>query len=157
MSALSVNVKRYIVQALACFDTPTEVSKAVKEEYGLDVPRQQISKYDPTKVMGQGLSKELRQLFEETRAKFKNDVEAIPIAQQSFRLRSLAKMHAEASQQGNKDMAARLLEQAAKEIGGAYTSVRRIGNVPGEGPLKVEHTTPLTDDELDKLARGASA
>ena len=33
-------VKAFVVQALACFDTPSEVAKAVKEEFGLVVSRQ---------------------------------------------------------------------------------------------------------------------
>ena len=37
MAALKSDVKAFIVQALACFDTPTQVSQAVKQEFDIDV------------------------------------------------------------------------------------------------------------------------
>lgn len=125
MPALDVKVKRFIVRALACWDTPSQVAASVKEEFGIEVTRQQVATYDPTKVNGRELSKELTALFNETRAKFKSEIDEIPIANQAFRLRSLARMHQVAETRGNADLAARLLEQAAKEQGGAYTDRRR--------------------------------
>lgn len=37
MAKLSEAEKRFIVQALACYDTPTQVVGAVKEEFGTGV------------------------------------------------------------------------------------------------------------------------
>ena len=48
MAALSPEVKAFIVQALACFDTPTQIASQVKQEFGLDISIQQVSSYDPT-------------------------------------------------------------------------------------------------------------
>jgi hypothetical protein len=45
---LSGPVKAFIVQRLARFDAPSQVVKAVKEEFGLDVSRQRVHFYDPT-------------------------------------------------------------------------------------------------------------
>jgi hypothetical protein len=42
MAALSEDVKRFIVQALACFDTTAQVVESVKEEFGLLVLLQLI-------------------------------------------------------------------------------------------------------------------
>ncbi|WP_049058606.1 DUF2280 domain-containing protein, partial [Achromobacter xylosoxidans] len=67
MAKLTEAYKRYIVQALACWDTPSQVAEAVKEEYGLDVPRMQVAQYDPTKVAGKDLAKKWVQLFHDTR------------------------------------------------------------------------------------------
>ncbi|KTC33210.1 hypothetical protein AO265_35290 [Pseudomonas sp. ABAC61] len=55
MAALKNEVKSFIVQALACFDTPSQVVEAVKNEYGLVVTRQQVETHDPTKAAGKGL------------------------------------------------------------------------------------------------------
>jgi hypothetical protein len=52
-----INQKRFIVQALACYGIPSEVSAALKEEMGIDVARTQVAQYDPTKVAGAKLSK----------------------------------------------------------------------------------------------------
>lgn len=50
MAALSPEVKAFIVQALACFDTPTKVVEQVKQEFGLAVALQQVKQNDPAKV-----------------------------------------------------------------------------------------------------------
>src|SRR5690606_23073396 len=92
MARLNDAQKRYIVQALACYDTPAQVAEAVKEEFGLDVHRAQVAQYDPTKVSGQDLAKKWRDLFEETRKRFRAEVAEIPIADQAYRMRQLHRM-----------------------------------------------------------------
>lgn len=39
MAKLNDTHKTFIVQAQACWDRPSQVSDAVKEEFGLDMPR----------------------------------------------------------------------------------------------------------------------
>lgn len=124
MAALRDEVKRFIVQALACYDTPTQVSIAVKEEYGLDVGRQQVAAYDPTKHAGRSLSQKWTVLFNDTREKFRETTAMIPIAQQSFRLRALERIFAKAENMRNLPLAMQALEQAAKETGEAYVNRR---------------------------------
>lgn len=126
MAALTESVKLAIVQALACFDTPSQVSKAVKQEFGIEVPRMQVAQYDPTKQAGRNLSKKLQAVFEATRASFLSDVSTIPIAQQAFRLRVLHRSMSKAEESGNISLVAQLLEQAAKESGGAFTNRREL-------------------------------
>ncbi|WP_080703047.1 DUF2280 domain-containing protein [Bordetella bronchiseptica] len=65
MATLSDAAKRFIVQAFACYDTPSQVAEAVKEEFGIDVPRNQVGQYDPTKVAGAALATKWRDLFQE--------------------------------------------------------------------------------------------
>jgi hypothetical protein len=45
MATLTEDAKRHIVQALACFDTPTQVVQSVMEEFSVDVPRSQVLCY----------------------------------------------------------------------------------------------------------------
>lgn len=122
MAALKEEIKQYIVQALACYDTPQQVSEQLKEEFGLVVERPQVQSYDPTKVQGRSLSKKYKDLFEATRAKFLEAVSEIPIANQAVRLRSLQRMHDKAMRGGNSVLAASLLEQVAREVGGNFTN-----------------------------------
>lgn len=154
MAALDVKVKRFIVSSLACWDTPTQVAKSVREEFGIEITRMQVATYDPTKAAGRELSKELKALFAETRAKFKSELDAIPIANQAYRLRSLARMHARAEEQGNAALAAQLLEQAAKETGGAYTNRRQIEGGDPAKPIHHAHhrAADLSDDDLASIA-----
>lgn len=159
MAKLDLKVKRFIVTQLACFDTPSQVSAAVKEEFGLDIGRAHVQRYDPTKIQGSELSQELRSLFTETRAKFKTDVEAIPLANQTARLRALSRLHANAESRGNAVLAASLLEQIAKEVGGAYTNTRRHEGGDPSKPIHHAHhkAEDLTDDDLAAIASSGSA
>lgn len=130
MAALKDEVKQFIVQALACFDTPTQVSNAVKEEFGLIVPRQQVSAYDPNTYVGRRLSKKWRVIFEDTRKAFRENVAEIPIASRAFRLRALARMAQGAENTRNIALAVQIIEQAAKEVGDVFVN-RRI-DAPSE-------------------------
>jgi hypothetical protein len=124
MAALRDEVKLFIVQALACFDTPTQVSVAVKDEFGLDVPRQQVATYDPEKYVGRQLSAKWKTIFNDTRARFREDTAAIPIASRAFRLRALARMAQQAEGMRNIALAVAVIEQAAKEVGDVYVNRR---------------------------------
>lgn len=145
MATLNDGVKAFIVQALACFDTPSEVSAAVKEEFGLDVGRQQVSAYDPYKAQGKSLSKKWRDYFDSERKKFKEERESVAIANRSYRLRRLQKIVEGAK--GNHFLVMKALEQAAKDEGGMYTNTR-IEKVPQhEDAPKPDYTLPLKPDE----------
>jgi hypothetical protein len=122
MAALKDEVKQFIVQALACFDTPTQVANAVKEEFGLVVSRQQVACYDPNCYVGRNLSQKWRIVFEDTRKKFREDTAAIPIASRAFRLRALARMAQQAEGMRNIALAVSVIEQAAKEVGDVYVN-----------------------------------
>lgn len=119
---LTDEVKIFIVQRLACWDTPSQVAKSVNDEFGLNLPRQNIHKYDPTVKAGQELSEKLRTIFEETRKAFTEETSAIGIAHKAVRLRALDRMARTAEDRGNILGAAQLIEQAAKEVGGAFTN-----------------------------------
>lgn len=138
MAKLTEPIKIAIVQGLACFDTPTQVAEAIKEEFGVVLSRQQVGSYDPTKPnnASKGIAKKLRALFEETRKQFLESAAEIPIAQQSYRLRALQRNFQKADAKGNIAMAAQLLEQAAKEAGGAFTNRRELTG-KGGSPLTV--------------------
>lgn len=115
-------VKAFVVQRLACWDTPSQVSKAVKDEFGIELPRQNIHRYDPTVKAGADLSLKLRTLFEETRKVFTEETANIGISHKAVRLRRLDRMATALEERGNVLGAAQLLEQAAKECGGSFTN-----------------------------------
>lgn len=127
MAALKDEVKAFIVQALACFDKPSQVAASVKEQFKLDVTRQQVECYDPTKYAGRGLNKKWRTLFEDTRDQFRKDSAAIGIANRSARLRLLDRMAEKAEAKGNMALAMQILEQAAKEMGDMYIRPKNDG------------------------------
>lgn len=122
MAALKNDVKAFIVQALACFDTPSQVAQAVKEEFGIEVSRQQCESHDPTKRAGSTLAKKWVTLFHDTRKRFREETAEIPIANRAYRLRALGRMAEKAEGMRNMGLAIQILEQAAKEVGDVYVN-----------------------------------
>ena len=125
MAALSSEVKAFIVQALACFDTPSQVAEAVKREFNIDVSRQQVESHDPTKRCSKTLAKRWVEMFHDARKRFREETVDIPIANRAYRLRALGRMAEKAENMKNMALTAQLLEQAAKEVGDVYVN-RRI-------------------------------
>jgi len=125
-------IKRFIVNALAAFDTPSQVAAAVKEEFGLDVSRQAVEAHDPTKHAGRALALKWREMFEASRAGFITDATLVPIAHRSTRLRALQRMAHAAEKAKNYPLAAQLHKQAAEEMGNAYTNRRELTGKDGK-------------------------
>lgn len=153
MAALKNEVKSFIVQALACFDTPSQVVEAVKNEYGLVVTRQQVETHDPTKVAGKGLALKWAILFHDTRKRFREETAEIPIANRAYRLRALGRMAEKAENMKNMALTAQLLEQAAKEVGNVYVN-RQTKN---ENPHDNVPPTSVRVDVVDARKPDADA
>ncbi|MDX0182548.1 DUF2280 domain-containing protein [Sinorhizobium meliloti] len=138
----SDQVKTYVVQALACFDTPAVVAKSVKAEFDVVISPQAVEAYDPTKRAGRKLSQRFRLLFEETRKTFLEDTATIAISHRAVRLRALQRMAEKAETQGNMVLAASLMKQAAEEVGNAYTNRRELTGKDGKDlPVPVSPVT----------------
>ena len=125
-------LKAYVVQALASFDSPSQVAAALKEEFGIELSPQAIQTYDPTKHAGRNLSERWRVYFEQSRKAFIEDTSAIPIAHRSTRLRALQRMASAAEKARNFPLAAQLHKQAAEEMGNAYTNRREVTGKDGK-------------------------
>lgn len=119
---LTDEIRTFIVQALACFDPPSVVVAAVKDEFGRVTTPQAVQAYDPTKHAGKKIAKKWREMFDATRKAFIDNTATIGISHKATRLRALERMAIKAEKQGNIALAVRLHEQAAKEVGNAYTN-----------------------------------
>ncbi|ETA72325.1 MULTISPECIES: DUF2280 domain-containing protein [Mesorhizobium] len=139
---LNDEVKTFIVQALACFDSPSTVAASVKRELGIDVSRQLVESHDPNKKAASGLAPKWRVLFEETRKAFLEDTASIGISHRAVRLRALQRMADKAETMGNMSLAAQLHKQAAEEVGNAYTNRRELTGKDGKDlPVPVSPVT----------------
>ncbi|WP_346400142.1 DUF2280 domain-containing protein [Pseudomonas syringae] len=141
MAALTPEIKTFIVQALACFDSPSQVAESVKTNFGVTVSRQQVEIHDPTKRCSKGLAKRWVTLFEDTRASFRETMVEVPVANRAYRLRALGRMFEEAEARGNIAQGLKLLEQAAKECGDLYINrcVKSDNLVSGDAaPVRVD-------------------
>ena len=141
MAALSTEVKAFIVQSLACFDTPSKVIEQVKADFGVEVTRQQVSQYNPANAMAEKLSQKWRDLFSATRERFQAEVLDIPIANKAYRLRTLDRLAARTEKMKNFALTAQLIEQAAKECGDAYTNKQKVDHTSSDGSMATKPTT----------------
>ncbi|MFI7758511.1 DUF2280 domain-containing protein [Acinetobacter baumannii] len=150
MATLKEPVKIFIVQSLACRDTPQEVVEQVKQEFGVDISRSQCECYDPTKYSGRNLSKKFVELFESTREKFDEGLIDIPIANKYYRLKQYQR---QLDRTRNVKTALKILEQAAKDIGGQFTNRQEITGKDG-GPVQtVNSEIPVPMEDYLKARR----
>ena len=156
MAALKEPVKIFIVQSLACFETPQQVVDAVREEFGIEIERQQVASYDPTKATCRGMSKKLKDLFIRTRKDFKSNIYDIPLANKAVRLNELQKMYEDWNK--NKKMKQNIIKQIKDEMHGyeiqlldaqlKQLEIDKIKNGDGEGaddPTPVKVTIQVVD------------
>lgn len=143
--------KEFIVQRLACYDTPSEVAAAFKDEYGMEVAPQRVEAYDPTKRIGKDLSQKWRTLFEATRKGFLEHVEHhLPEANKAVRVRHLIHAARAYKSRGNYVGMADMLERVAKELGNVHTNRRELSGRDGK-PIEF---SDLTDEQLDSRLAG---
>ena len=139
---LSREQQTFVVQSLACFDSPTVVAAALRKEYSVTLTPQSIEAYDPTKKAGKNLADRWKAIFEETRKTFLEDTASIAISHRAVRLRALQRMADKAEGQGNMVLASSLLKQAAEEVGGSYTNRRELTGKDGKDlPVPVSPVT----------------
>ena len=140
MATLKEPVKIFIVQSLACRDTPQEVAELVKQEFKISIDRVQVAAYDPTDAAGKNLSKKFVELFNKTRADFDAGLIDIPIANKHYRLKQYQKQLERNAK--NTVMSLKILEQAAKDVGGQFTNRQEITGKDGEAlQTTVVHAT----------------
>lgn len=150
MAKLPAEIKAFIVQALACFEPPSRVVEMVKVEFGITITRQRVSAYEPSNAMARSLSSKWVVLFNTTRDKFQEETADIAISHKAYRLRVLDRMASSAERMNNYGMTAQLLEQAAKEVGGAYTNRVKVEKTRKEGGIIKEEAISLSPQQASE-------
>ena len=141
--------KAFVVQELACFGSPKEVSETLMEECAVQLAPQNIECYDPNKRAGQNLSKKWRVLFEHTRQAFLDHVETqVPHAHKAVRIKKLAGAADAFENAGNYMGMALMLEKIARELGNVHTN-RREFTGKNQGPIKFAAVAEMTDEQID--------
>lgn len=141
MASLRDSERREIVQRLACFESPTEVAEWASAEFEKDVTPNQVHHYDPTRA--KDTADKWEELFQETREAFLNDLDTIPLSHRAVRLRELTTLYERAKEQDNNEKAARMLKQAAKEVGDKFTNRQEVDH---SGGFMVQINPPESDD-----------
>lgn len=136
-------MQHYIVLLNASRMTPTQVVRHIKEHLGVDLRKQEVEYYDPTKTSGRQLRPELRIQFFIERANFDQTIQNISIASPNYRLRMLSNIAEAAMDSGNYRMALDAIELAEKIDGGAY---KKATGPCGYDPLH-ESVRNMSDEE----------
>jgi hypothetical protein len=125
MTKLTHEQRAFIVGKLAQFATVGEVVRAFKENFGTEITAQLVAHYDVS-CRGYNNGRKWKALFDQERATFLDEVARIGISHRTVRLKRLEDLWGRAVAAGNLGLAASFLEQAAKEVGGLYTSRREV-------------------------------
>jgi len=125
MAELTDPEKTAIVQALARFVRPVDIITMLREDFGTEIERWQVTKYNPTGASYEGGEK-WREIFDATRKAYLEDVASHPNANQGYRLGLLHEGIEAARKARNWPLVAQLLEQSAKEVGGVLTNERSL-------------------------------
>jgi len=118
MPTLTDEMKTFVVMGLARFDTPSEVARAVKSTFGVEMTRHHVHLYDP--ACAQRPASRWCELHAATRRAFLAELAQIGVSHKVVRLKLLDDMTHRAMENHYLEVAAAFLEQAAKECGGIY-------------------------------------
>jgi hypothetical protein len=147
---LPFNQKRFLVQQLACFETPTSAAALFKVEFGFEIKPNRVAYYNAHTKSAAALAPELVTLFDETRKQFLEKLEDVAIYHKAVQLRVLERALALAVNRGQIPMVIALVEAAAKIAGTITTKVdvKHSGKVTTE---VVDAARQRVFDRLDDL------
>ncbi len=145
--------RSFLVREFACFATPMEAADALREEYEIEIAPQSAQHYDATSGAGSDAAKKWHALFDVSRQAFLEDMKSrIPHADKALRIKKLARASDAFEKSKNYLAMARMLEQIAKEVGGAHTN-RFEHTGKDRGPIKYQPVSQMTDEELEDEIR----
>ena len=113
---LTAEHKAYIVVRLACYDSPRAIVKSLKEDFGIEVTRKGLERYNPTLFAGRACAEQWATLFYETRRKLVEGRADIGAAHKMVRIRWLDQMARRKIADEDTAEARALLKQAAGEM-----------------------------------------
>lgn len=116
MKRLPEPVKRRIGEHLACYQSPAEVTQLIEEEFDFTLTARHVRAYDPTSSQCT-IAQRWVDYHWAMRERFRNEAAYIPITHRAFRLYQLQQIFDDAFERGILRLAAKVLEQAAKEMG----------------------------------------
>lgn len=152
MARLKKHEKAFIVRSLARFMEPSQVVEAVKENFKIDVSRQQVECYDPTKVAGADLSQEFIDMFHEARKKYiEQPIYNVEGANDIVQLQILSDLLV--AKKSNVVMSIKLIDQMQKIVKGHYEKKIEITGKDG-GPLQTT-TVQATQEQVNEAVRKA--
>jgi hypothetical protein len=153
---LNAAQQRFVVQSLARFMSPSEVATAVKEHFEIELTRQAVERYDPTKAAGDGLKQELRDLFTKAREEYIAGTNNAPLAHKAYRLEVLLRLAEKAEAMKNLNLAGQLVKQAKEEVEGVAADTPN-SNGKSNSPAQANLTVTIKNESGASLQAGSGA
>ena len=125
MQRLTKDMKRRIVEHLACYCSHAETARLLDEEFGVSITLRHVRAYDPSTFQFAG-SADWIDYHRLVREKFAMEIQSIAISHRAYRLDRLQELFYDAKDNGHLRQAAKILEQAAKEVGYYYDKASAI-------------------------------
>lgn len=161
--------KTWLVIRWAAYGRGDEVRREFGEEFGFSPPAGVLRKYNLS-GMSEDQCKKLGKhkwfdLFTRSRNEFEASIKDIPVANATYRVKRLDEMFHHYFDRKAFTAAAKMLEQAAKETGGAFTNRREVdGQIKHdltveEVPMDVKRSTVaqrIREAVVDVLAQAAA-
>lgn len=154
---LPEHVKVFIVARYATFHSATDIQKEVKDEYGLEIEIGRIDFYngDRQQFRKSQMSIELQAAFAKIRADYMNELERIPIAHRTHRLKlmnDIVTAQLEKGARANAPLVLKALEQAAREVGNQFTNAVEVkGRVAHSHRAAPEDEEEVTPEEKENV------
>jgi len=152
---LSEDAKHYVVTSLAMWRGPTEILRVLAEDYGTPISAPGLWHYDPRNPE---CPKRWRDLHATTRAAFVANVSEIAIANPAWRLKERERLYRHVAEKANPNvpLATEILDQAARDAGGAFGNRLRVEESgPNGGPI--EHSVTGQIDHVASCVFGLAA
>jgi hypothetical protein len=141
-----------VVRRLAAYDTPELIAKSMKQDLGIEITRQSIAFYDPTR--NSRCPRRWSKLFWTAREDFLQRTADVGAAHGVVRVRRLDQMACDQMDKGNTAEARALLKQAADEMS-RMAGQKEEGS--HEGDRKLRELSNLSEDELDERRAAVAA
>lgn len=146
-TGLTDEIRAWIVAKLAMRLGPTLVAKMANSEFGLNLDRLQVNRYNFDSPTGsRDTAEKWRVLFYAAREQWQSDLIEIPLANQHTRVQALQQAYDDAMKDGKREEACKIIEQISKEVGNANTNERVI-----KGRIAVTEQPEASIEELRNL------
>ena len=129
MVGLTEPQKREIVEGLAEFKSSAAMIDHFRLNHSLELTHKQIGRYDPTRPYFDA-GERWRAEFRERRKTYLENISEVPIAHKVHRLKFLQEGVDAARSARNWVLMAKLLRQAAREVGGVFTAKKAVSVDP---------------------------
>lgn len=139
-------VQARMVTLHAQFQSLSAIRKAIAAEFGLELDERTIAHYDAGKPKAR-VGQRLRELYASAREAYVGEQANVAISHQNHRLRLIERAIAGAEKGRDWGAVTKLLELAAKEMGGVLTNVSKVEHKGG-----IEHRHMSMDDARAELA-----